>query len=148
MKWLPLSLDKINEIASQVHEVSELYKILFVQLKMEKQEELHALLKEQIGTDAIHLENQSSFNTSILSEDDLTQETIVDYSRLDVNNTEWVNKVNKEKVLKSLHQAIENRLFQLEQFQMMNSRGTLTLCSTFCIGEQRLLMMDVMNTLR
>jgi hypothetical protein len=126
MKWLPLTLDNIEECSKQITEVGELYRVLFLQLKLEKQEQLHALLKQQTQRQDSNFMNSSvnsSFSASIISESDLLQDTIIDNSKVEFDNKEWVSKVNKEKVLRSLHQAIENRLYQLEQFFMINSKG-------------------------
>ncbi|KAG2387784.1 hypothetical protein C9374_001378 [Naegleria lovaniensis] len=47
MKWVPLSINKSDEIEKQANEIAELYRVLFLQLKLEKQQEIHGLLRSQ-----------------------------------------------------------------------------------------------------
>ncbi|KAF0981551.1 hypothetical protein FDP41_012208 [Naegleria fowleri] len=47
MKWVPLSINKSEEIEKQANEIAELYRVLFLQLKLEKQQEIHGLLRSQ-----------------------------------------------------------------------------------------------------
>ena len=45
MKWVQLSINSTEEVEKQAFEIAELYRVLFLQLKLEKQQEIHNLLK-------------------------------------------------------------------------------------------------------
>ncbi|KAL9644350.1 hypothetical protein ABK040_005809 [Willaertia magna] len=88
MKWIDLSSSPVD-IEKQADEVAELYKVLFLQLKLSKQQELHEMLKDQ-----------NEHKESPAPEYKLGEE--------------WVKKIDKMKLLKSLNKAIENRIIELD----------------------------------
>src|SRR3989338_9634552 len=45
MKWIHLSRNNAEDVEKQTLEIAELYRVLFLQLKLEKQQEIHNLLK-------------------------------------------------------------------------------------------------------
>jgi hypothetical protein len=122
MKWLTLSVDNVDAIAQQIDQVAELYSVLFLKVQHEKQRLLHLLFSNKSLVDREFLKQDEAFFTTLdQSNNDWDSSFVHPLDKNDIG--EWDSKINKEKVLTSLHSAIENRLHQLEQFYVRNKSG-------------------------
>jgi Tfp pilus assembly PilM family ATPase len=120
MKWLPLSVDNYDAIRQQIEEVTDLYSVLFLKVQHEKQRLLHLLFSNKSQNDREFLKQEEGFFDTLDRMGNLDES----FDDEDINNMGLDSKINKEKVLNSLHHAIENRMNQLEQFYFKDSNST------------------------